>query len=74
MLDNAKIELEILMGELAERPHDRQELEFTLREKLATIRAAGMPLPDDLATLVDVLDRQLARDEHQRARDAHKQR
>ncbi|MEZ5852373.1 MAG: hypothetical protein R3D68_17200 [Hyphomicrobiaceae bacterium] len=73
MFDKAKVELEMLMRQLAERPHDRQELEFTLREKLAAIRAAGMPLPDDLAALVDALDSQLVREEHQRARDAHKQ-
>lgn len=74
MFDNVKIELELLMAKLAEQPHDRQELEFTLREKLAAIRAAGMPLPDDLAALVDALDRQLTQEEVQRARQAYLQR
>lgn len=58
--EDVKAEIALLLTQLTDRPHDRQEFEMLLREKLRELRAFGMPLPDDLVALEQALDNQLA--------------
>ena len=44
-----RLQLAMLMDEIARNPSDAHELQESLREKLAEMRALGLPVPDDLA-------------------------
>ena len=66
--ENIKAEVAVLLARMSERPHDSREIEFLLREKLATLRAFGMPLPQDLVDLEAAIDRQLSAEAWQRTR------
>ena len=57
--EDYEAELGILLGQINEGTGDRQELYETLREKLNEMRAYGMPIPEDLATLERELEAQL---------------
>lgn len=54
-----KAEISLLMSKLGDESHDRQELEFLLREKINALKAFGMPIPEDLSELEKLLDSQL---------------
>ncbi len=47
-LDDLKLSLNKLLSGMEHRPEDRHELHMMLQEKLAEMRAMGMPIPDDL--------------------------
>lgn len=58
--EDIKAEIGLLMGRMIDQPHDKHEMEAMLREKLAEMKAYGMPLPQDLLDLEALLDRNLA--------------
>lgn len=66
--EEIKAEIATLLAELTERPHDRRQFEIMLRERLAELKAFGMPLPDDLAEFEAALDQQLAGEARERTR------
>ena len=51
-----RLQLAMLMDEIARNPADAHELQETLREKLAEMQALGLPVPADLAGLEDYLE------------------
>lgn len=55
-------ELNLLLNEMQNQPEDRYEFFLQLREKLAEIRAVGMPVPDDLARFEKELEEEFARE------------
>ncbi len=63
-----KAEIAQLVAQLADKPEDSEELEFLLRERLAQMRAFGMPLPADLMELEAMLDEQLSERARERSR------
>jgi hypothetical protein len=54
-----RIQLAMLMDEIAARPEDAHQLQEQLREKLAEMRALGLPLPEDLVELEQALEDEL---------------
>jgi hypothetical protein len=46
--EDKEAELGLLFGKMQAAPHDVHELYQQIRQKLAELRAYGMPLPDDL--------------------------
>lgn len=50
-----------LLDEIAANPHDAHELQENLREKLAEMKALGLPLPEDLVELEAALEDDLER-------------
>jgi hypothetical protein len=46
--EDKEAELGLLLGKMQDAPHDVHELYQQIRQKLAELRAYGMPLPDDL--------------------------
>lgn len=55
-------ELNLLLNEMQNQPEDRHELYLQLREKVAEIRAMGMPVPDDFLRLEKELEMEFAAD------------
>ena len=51
-----RLQLAMLMDEIARNPSDAHELQESLREKLAEMQALGLPVPDDLAGLEEYLE------------------
>lgn len=51
-----RAQIAMLMGEIAKDPEDAHQLQESLREKLAEMRAMGLPLPDDLVGLEEYLE------------------
>jgi len=49
--EDIKAELALLMIEMENQPQDMHELYEKVHEKLAELKAFGMPVPDDLAEL-----------------------
>lgn len=49
--ENIIAEINLLLEQFENQPEDAHELQQLLHEKLAEIRAMGMPLPDDLVVL-----------------------
>ncbi len=47
-LEEIKAAIDLLMAEIVERPEDRHVLQEQLREKIAELRALGLPVPADL--------------------------
>ena len=66
--EDIKAEIASLLIRMNEQPHDAQDLEVMLREKLNEYRALGMPLPQDLVDLEEALDKGLASEAIARAR------
>lgn len=66
--EDIKAEIASLLIRMNKQPHDAQELEVMLREKLNEYRALGMPLPQDLVDLEEALDKGLASEAIARAR------
>ena len=51
MFENLKASISLLLEQMVEQPEDMHELQEQLREKLAEIKALGLPLPADLVEL-----------------------
>ena len=51
-----RIQIAMLMDEIAKNPADAHELQETLRERLAEMQAMGLPLPEDLVGLEAYLE------------------
>jgi hypothetical protein len=56
-----KLQLAMLMDEIARNPSDAHELQESLREKLAEMQSLGLPLPEDLVGLEEYLEEDLER-------------
>jgi hypothetical protein len=67
--EKLKIEIEMLLGQLAERPHDQHELSLQILEKLNAMKAFGMPLPDDLVELEAALESEFENEAASRSDD-----
>jgi len=63
-----RLQLAMLMDEIARNPADAHELQESLREKLTEMRALGLPVPDDLAGLEAYLEDDLERPARRAAR------
>lgn len=61
-ISEMEAELNLLLNEMQNQPEDRHELYLQLREKLAEIRAMGMPVPEDLIQLEKDLEAEFAAD------------
>ena len=57
-----KAEIGLLLTRMQNEPEDRHELYLQLHEKLAEMKAYGMPLPDDLVELERALEAEFATD------------
>lgn len=64
-----KVQIAMLLDEIERQPQDPHELQELLREKLAEMRALGLPLPDDLVELEAALEQGLELPPAMRARD-----
>ena len=51
-----RLQIAMLMDEIARNPADAHELQESLREKLAEMQALGLPLPEDLVGLEEYLE------------------
>jgi hypothetical protein len=56
--EELKAQIGALLTGLEDQPEDKHELYELIREKLAQMRAMGMPLPDDLVELEAKLERE----------------
>ena len=56
-----RVQLAMLLDEIAKSPTDAHEMQETLREKLAEMQALGLPLPEDLVGLETYLQDDLDR-------------
>ena len=56
--EELKAQIGALLSELEDQPEDKHELYELIREKLAQMRAMGMPLPDDLVELETRLEKE----------------
>jgi hypothetical protein len=56
-----KLQVAMLMDEIAANPTDAHQLQEALREKLTEMRELGLPLPDDLVGLEEYLEDDLER-------------
>lgn len=54
-----RVQIAMLMDEIAKNPADAHEMQEVLREKLAEMQALGMPLPEDLVELERYLEADL---------------
>jgi hypothetical protein len=54
-LDAVKAELNQLLVQMQNQPEDRHELHQLIHDKLNELKALGLPLPDDLVDLEQVL-------------------
>ncbi len=57
--DDLDAEIAYLMNVMEGEQGDLREIEFRLRQVISTLRAEGLPVPDDLKKLEADLDRQL---------------
>ena len=57
--EELRVQIAMLMEEIAGEPEDPHALQESLREKLAEMRALGLPLPDDLVELETALEQGL---------------
>lgn len=55
-MEQMRAQIAMLMDEIAGRPGDAHELQESLREKLAEMKALGLPLPADLVELEAALE------------------
>ena len=56
-----RVQLAMLLDEIAKNPSDAHEMQETLRERLAEMQAMGLPLPEDLVGLEAYLEADLDR-------------
>lgn len=57
--ESLKVRLSMLLEQMIHQPEDVHELQETLREELAELKASGLPLPQDLVDLEQKLEDQL---------------
>lgn len=57
--EDLKVRLSMLLDTATHQPEDLHELQESLREELATLRAQGLPLPADLVVLEKRLEDEL---------------
>jgi len=60
--EDKEAELGLLFGKMQAAPHDEHELYQQIRQKLAELKAYGMPLPDDLVQFERDLEAEFAAD------------
>lgn len=58
--EDYKAEIAILLSQVDNDPGDVHEIHMRLHGLLNTLRAEGLPIPDDLRDLEDYLDRQFS--------------
>lgn len=58
--EKLKMDISVLLTQMQNEPEDGHEIYLTLREKLAELKAFGMPLPDDLVKLEHDLEKEFA--------------
>ncbi|CUW43634.1 hypothetical protein B3286c1_0938 [Brucella vulpis] len=49
--EDIKAEIALLFEQMVNQPQDAHEIRETVREKLNELKAAGLPLPEDLVEL-----------------------
>lgn len=54
--EQLKAGIALILEEIEKRPEDRHVLQEELREKLAELRAMGMPVPEDIQRLESELE------------------
>lgn len=54
--EDLRAQIAMLMEEMSGQPDDPHQLQEHLREKLAEMRALGLPLPEDLVELEQALE------------------
>ncbi len=54
--EEMRVQIAMLMDEIAGEPEDPHVLQERLREMLAEMKAMGLPLPDDLVQLEQALE------------------
>ena len=57
--DRIKSEIQMLLTDMENRPHDKWELHEMILEKINELRAFGLPLPQDLVELEEKLSAEL---------------
>jgi len=57
--ESLKARMAMLLEQMVHQPEDMHELQETLREELAELRASGLPVPLDLVELERRLEDQL---------------
>jgi hypothetical protein len=57
--ENIKAAIAMLLEDMVNQPEDTHQIQESLREKLAELRALGLPLPEDLVALEERLERDL---------------
>lgn len=57
--ESIKARMALLLEQMVHQPEDMHELQETLREELAELRASGLPVPLDLVELEKRLEEQL---------------
>lgn len=60
--EQLKAGIALILEEIEKRPEDRHILQEELREKIAELRALGLPVPDDILRLEDELEQDEADD------------
>jgi len=68
--EELRVQIAMMMDEIAGNPHDAHELQESLREKLEEMKALGLPLPEDLVELEAALEDDLEAPAHLRRRRA----
>ncbi len=58
-LEQFRIQVAMLMDEIAQNPTDAHQFQERLRETLMEMRAMGLPLPDDLVEVEEYLEESL---------------
>jgi hypothetical protein len=54
--DDLKLEIGLLLSKMEHQPEDRHELHMMIQEKIAEMRAMGMPIPEDLQRFEEELE------------------
>lgn len=54
-----RVQIAMLLDEIASNPSDAHELQVTLRERLLEMQSLGLPLPADLVGLEQYLEQDL---------------
>ncbi len=61
-MDDLDAEIAYLMNQLEGEPGDLHEIYFKLHQALSTLRAEGLPVPENLAKMERELDARFAKD------------
>jgi len=59
--ETLKAEILMLWNQMEEQTKDRREVDFQIHEKIAELRAMGMPVPDDFLRLEKELEQEFGR-------------